>query len=434
MKKSTGRLGSAEIRPCEILFGAVFLLWLLVPVNVRDDNWFFTTWMLNFKGDLLSFLQFRYETWSTRLILEGITVLIMYHPIVYRVLMAVWVCAIVTALMRLLGRKGEKPLLWTMVVTIALIPMDINLRAGYVCTTVNYVFALACILWAAVPVVERLRGEDVALWRDILAIVLMVVGCNMEYYCPPALILFAVLAVRQGMKKQIPWLSVLLAVIAGVSLWYALTAPASTVSAYEGDADIFPGFENLTILQKMQAAFVSTAGGLISTYCHGDDFFLGTLTFGIVLALWGWEREKGLWRWLSFVPGGLTLGIGVLGRIIPGGFSQVFFDSQGGWLWTDLWALIMAALFFGTTLACLWRVDRRLFWAYGLVLFCRITMAVSRSLFSSGLRTFYPMFYVYGAAIAITMTGLQKLRKPAWICLGATSGIMLLVNIYQLLT
>lgn len=433
MKKIAKIECSEEIRPCEVLFGAIFLLWLLVPINMGDDNWFFATWVLNFRYDLLSFLQFRYETWSTRLILEAITVLIMYHPIVYRVLMALWVCAIVTAMMRLLGRRGDKRLLWTMVITIALIPMDINLRAGYVCTTVNYVFTLACIMWAAVPVVERLRGEKVAIWRDILAIVLMIVGCNMEYYCPPALILFIVLAVRQGMKKQIPWLPTLLAVIAGISLWYALTAPSSTLASYSENTDLFPGFENLTTLQKLQAAFVSTAGGLVSTYYWGDDFFLGTAVFGVVLALWGWEREKGFLRWLTFVPGALTLIIGVGAKVIPGSFSQVFFDSDGGWLWTSPVAFATAVVFFGTMLACLWRLDRRLFWFYGLALFCRVTMGASRSLFASGLRTFYPMFYVYGASIAVGLMALQKLRKSAYIVLGATSGIMLLVNIYQLL-
>lgn len=434
IKKEKCLTASRRIYPAEVLFGGVFLLWLFVPVMEGDDNWFLGTYILNFSEDLFSFLRFRYETWSTRLLLEAYTLFLLKYPIVYRLSMAVWVTAVVTGLQRLLGQKGNRRVLWAMCACVALIPMDINLRAGYVCTTVNYVFALGCILWAVVPGVERLRGNKPPLWQELLSLPLMVLGCNMEYYCPPALILCAVLAVLLVLKKKNPWLPIVLTAIAAVSLWFALDAPASTVSAYDSGTQHFPGYENLSMLQKLQAAFVSTAGGLVSTYCHGDDFFPGTLIFGAILALWGWERQGKLWRWLYLLPGLMTLGIGLASRLAPrsSSFAKLFFDSESGWLWSNGWSLMAAAVFFGVTLLCLWRADRRLCAAFALALFCRVTMAASRSLFFSGLRTFYPMFYVYGGATAALLAGLEKRRKPGWILLLAISGVMLLVHIYQL--
>lgn len=434
IKKEERLTDPGRIRPAEVLFGGVFLLWLFVPVRAGDDNWFLATYLLNFKENLFSFLQFRYETWSTRLLLEAYTLFLLKYPIVYRLSMAVWVTAVVTALHRLLGQRGNRKVMWAMCACVALIPMDINLRAGYVCTTVNYVFALGCILWAVVPVVERLRGNKPPLWQELFSLPLMVLGCNMEYYCPPALILCAVLAVWLVQKKKNPWLPIILTVIAAVSLWFALDAPASTVSSYDDSTQHFLGYENLSALQKLQAAFVSTAGGLVSTYCHGDDFFLGTLTFGGLLALWSLEKEKTHLRWLYWLPSVMTLGIGLASRLAPqgSGIARVFFDSEGGWLWTSGWALLAAAVFFGVTLLCLWRVDRRLCAAFALALFCRVTMAASRSLFFSGLRTFYPMFYVYGGATAVLLIGLEKRRRLGWTVILAISGIMMFVNIYQL--
>lgn len=422
-----------RIRPVEVLFGGIFLLWLLVPVTVGDDNWFIATYILNFGENMPAFLSFRYQTWSTRLLLEALTVWLLKYPILYRLSMAAWVAAVVTALQRLLGRRGDRRVQWAMCAAVALIPMDINLRAGYVCTTVNYVFAMACILWAAVPVVQWLRGERLPVWQTVLAVLLMILGCNMEYYCPPALILFVALAVKAVRKKKNPTLPILLAVIALASLWFALDAPASTVASYD-DTDYFPGFEGLSVLQKLQAAFVSTAGGLVSTYRYGDDFFLGTLVFGVLLALWGWEGEGKAWRWLYLIPGAMTLVIGLGFRLAPEGsvLARLFYDDQGGWLWSSPWTLALAAVFFGTTLVCLWRVNRRLCGALALALFCRVTMAASRSLFESGLRTFYPLFYVYGASSAVLLAGMERRRKAAWAVLLAMSGIMLLVNIYEL--
>lgn len=422
----------ARIRPIEVLIGGIFLLWLFAPTTAGDDNWFLTTYLLNFREDLFSFLRFRYETWSTRLILEAYTLFLLKHPILYSLSMGLWVAAVVTALQRLLGQKGNQKFLWAMCACVALIPIDINLRAGYVCTTVNYVFALACILWAAVPVVARLRGEAPPLWQELLGVLLMILGCNMEYYCPPALILFLVLTIKLCLRKNNPWLPIVLTLIAGISLWYALDAPTSTVVAYEDSTHYFPGYENLSILQKLRAAFVSTAGGLISTYCYGDEFFLGTLAFGVILALWGLEKEQG--HLMYFLPGSIALVLGLVGRFAPEGsrLATVFFDSDGGWLWTDGWAFLAASLFFAVTLLCLWRADRRLCGALALALFCRVTMAASRSLFNSGLRTFYPLFYVYIAAIALLLHSLEKRRRLGWIIVLVLSGMMLSVNIYQL--
>ena len=434
MKKEKCLTDPRRIYPAEVLFVGIFLLWLPVPVTAGDDNWFLATYILNFDENLINFLRFRYDSWSTRLLLEAYTLFLLKHPILYRLSMAVWVVAVVTGLRRLVGQNRNDKVLWAMCACVALIPMDLNLRAGYVCTTVNYVFTLGCILWAVVPVVERIRGNKPPVWQEVLSLLLMILGCNMEYYCPPALILCAVLAVWLAVKKKNPWLPIVLTAIAAVSLWYALAAPASTVSAYDSGAQHFPGYENLSTLEKLQAAFVSTAGGLVSTYCHGDDFFLGTLTFGVILALWGWEKQEKLWRWLYLLPGVMTLGIGLASRLAPqgSGFARVFFDSEGGWLWTSGWAFVAAAVFFGATLLCLWRADRRLCYAFALALFCRVTMAASRSLFFSGLRTFYPMFYVYGGAAAVLLAGLEKRRRLGWIILLAISGMMLSVNIYQL--
>lgn len=44
---------ASGIRPWGALFWAISFLWLLVPVHVGDDNWFITTWLLNFGGDLM---------------------------------------------------------------------------------------------------------------------------------------------------------------------------------------------------------------------------------------------------------------------------------------------------------------------------------------------------------------------------------------------
>ena len=435
MKRTQCRSGPERIRAPEVLFGVIFLMWLLVPVRVQDDNWFLATYVLNFQHRLLPFLSYRYGSWSTRLLLEAYTLFLLEHPFVYRMSMGLWVIALSDALRRLLGQQGNRRFFWAMTAAVLWLPVDINLRAGAVCSTVNYVFALACVLWGMVPVVTVIRSGKAPLWQMILSVPLMVLGCNMEYYAPAAFLACVLLAVLQVQRKQLPWLSVLLALIAAGSLWYAMASPAGTVASYNSSDGYFPGFESLSVLQKLRAAFVSTAGGLISTYAHGDDFFLGTLAFGVLLGLWGLEKEKTWVRWLYLLPGAMTLTVGLTARIVPSGsaFATVFFDSQGGWLWNRLPALLATLVFFGCMGVCLWRVDRRVLAGWIIVLLCRVLMGISSSLFYSGLRTFYPVLYLLAAASAVLLSGLEKYRKAAWITTLAISGMMLSVNIYSLL-
>ena len=155
----------------------------------------------------------------------------------------------------------------------------------------------------------------------------------------------------------------------------------------------------------------------------------------MLLLLWGLENEKNWLRWLYCLPCGLTVIIGTTARFVPESSTvhTVFFDPQGGWLWTHPVALVTALLFFGSVGFCLWRVDRKLLLAFVIVLLCRMSMGISSSLFHSGLRTFYPLFYVFVAASAVLLSSLQKFRKVGWITSLAISGIMLSVNIYSLL-
>ena len=73
MKKEKCLTDTRRIYPAEVLFVGIFLLWLPVPVTAGDDNWFLATYILNFDENLINFLRFRYDTWSTRLLLEAYT-------------------------------------------------------------------------------------------------------------------------------------------------------------------------------------------------------------------------------------------------------------------------------------------------------------------------------------------------------------------------
>lgn len=424
------------ITPAEILVAALFLLWLLAPTEVGDDAWFYSTYTINFKGDMSAFLSFRYNTWSTRLLLEAITVLLVGVPILYKLTMPFCFLGVYASLSRLMGKRGKDTVGWALCAAAMLMPMAMNLRAGYVCTTVNYVFTLACLTTAVIPLAEGLRGKRIhPVWYP-LSILLTAVGCNMEYYCPPMIVvclLFIVLEIKRG---RVPILSGLLLVIAALSLYYALSSPASTLSSYEGAAaELFPGFDGLSAPEKLWAGLVSTAGGMLSTYRHGDSFILGAIALAVLLLLFGAERRPPSDRWVFFLPLPISVLPCLLGHLSPEGslLFTLFCDSDGGWLWSHPVTSALAILYFSSVLYCLARVDRTLLALFAIALFCRVTMGISRSLFASGLRTFYPLLFVVILATATLVTKLWRFKKAGWVALAAPATLMLAANLYGLL-
>lgn len=423
--KIEGR-GPGAIHPYEALAAAWFLLYLTVPLRSGDDGWFHTVFHHYFSGELIPFLNYRYHTWSTRLILEALTLLLNGAPVLYRLSVPLWGVAIAGAVQRIYGglsRRGQ----WMLCLGLLLLsPMPFS-RAGYVCSSINYLFTLACFLWAAEPVAALLRGEKVPLWRQLLALPLMALACNMEYYCPPALIAALAGTVWAVRRRKNPALPLALTAVVLLSGAFAATAPTSTVAAYAQKEDFFPGYETLGAGGKLLAGFVSTAGGMLSTFDGGDSLLLPALTLGALLALWGWEREGRRLRWLYLLPLLIPIATGAAARLCPAGslWPTLFYDSQSGFLWDHPAAFCAALAYFAALLACLWRWRRGVaLWA-ALALFCRVLMGFSRSVFQSGLRTFTPLALLLCAACAL-LAGELRHKRAAWAVLGCGAGAVVL--------
>lgn len=423
--KIEGR-GPGAIHPYEALAAAWFLLYLTVPLRSGDDGWFYTVFHNYFSGELIPFLDYCYNSFSTRVLLEALTLPLIDISLLYRLSVPLWGVAIAGAVRRIAGvasRRGQ----WMLCLGLLLLsPLPFG-QVGYVCSSVNYLFTLACLMWAAEPVIALLRGEKVPLWRQLLALPLTVLACNMEYYCPPALLAALAGTVWAVKRRKNPALPLALAVVVLLSGIFAVTSPASTMTTYAVIEDYFPGYETLKLGGKLLAGFVSTAGGMLSTFTGGGSLLLPALTLGALLALWGWEREGRQLRWLYLLPLLIPIATGGIARLCPAGslWPTLFYDSQSGFLWDHPAAFCAALAYFAALLACLWRWRRGVaLWA-ALALFCRVLMGFSRSVFESGLRTFTPLALLLCAACAL-LAGELRHKRAAWAILGCGAGAVVL--------
>lgn len=411
------------LHPYEILFIAAFLLYLFASTYTGDDAWFDTVYDYHYSQNLRAFLTFRYYTWSTRLLLEGFTILLVRVPLLYRLSMPLWLVAIAYGADRLAGGLDRKAQ-WAMCLGLLLLPLAPFGQVGYVCSTVNYVFTMACMIWAIVPAVEKLRGKGVPLWQQIISPVLMLIGGNMEYYCPPALIVTIWLIVSSIRKKKNPVLPILLTLAVLAAAAFAANAPTNTASAYAASG-VFPGYEQLSAVSKLQAGFVSTVGGSLSTYSGGSgSLLIGALTLAVLLVLRLGDCTAWYDKALHLVPLIITLGTGCAARLLPKGntYRTLFFDPQGGWLWNHPLTTVLAVVYVFALVWCLWRFKKGLgLWAI-VAIFCRLMMGFSRSVFYSGMRTFTPVAILFAVACALIASDKPDDKKQlAILCIGAAA-------------
>lgn len=404
-----------KIKPYELLYFAVFIIYVFTSVKTGDDAWFKRVYKDMFEYNMLDYLEYRLNTWSTRVILEPYMMLLLFFPILFRLSIPLWFVSIAAAVERLLEIKDQRGK-WIISGSLLLLSISFTGNVGVVCTTVDYIFPIACFLWAIVPVVEGQRGKKIPIYKYVVSVLLMIVALNMEYYCAPAFLICTFLFIKALKIKKERIISMMLIIISIASTVFVLLSPMNTLNAYKEVSGCIQGYEFIPIWEKVQLALVSTSGGLISTSLHGDTFFVGTFILGMLLAIYGIEKEeKHLYRMLWSIPLLITVISGGIARIVPQNslWRELFFDTKSGWKGDSISTTIVAIIFFISLILCLLKIDKRLGWFGIVALICRFTMGLSSSILWSGLRTFYPLLFVLCIACGIIIIKTKIYKKIA---------------------
>lgn len=128
----------------------VFLIMLIKHLNVElgtgDDIWFLD---IAQKTNLIEYLTMRYSTWTSRLIIEAIMLILLQLPsLVWIVLDSLIFVLVYYAIIKILNGKDK---LWINVVAIIMfLSFSFNYfgSAGWYATTINYAWPLAFGLYA----------------------------------------------------------------------------------------------------------------------------------------------------------------------------------------------------------------------------------------------------------------------------------------------
>lgn len=245
-----------NLRPLKILgiiYVATILFFIAVSLHIwgADDDKYFSDALIN--RSLFDFLNFRYHTWTGRILIEGIMVMTINHPWFFKIMIPLSLCVMAASMVKL-AAKDRNVGIFTFCLSITLLLLingDVMGEASWWVTgSYNYLQPIAAGLLSLAIFYTNRHGP---LWTKLLSLVLLVFSCFNEIYsivyAIPAIIAITISRKDYGKYSAIYLISSL------VTTGFALTAPGNRERFYKETTRWFPDFPNFNIIDKVALGF-----------------------------------------------------------------------------------------------------------------------------------------------------------------------------------
>ena len=267
-----------------------FLLMHLTFVGFTNDDVYFRD-LAAMWDSVPALVVDRYLTDSSRVISETILFLLVQCPFIVWQLLDTLICILLchSACVLLVNDKQKKENLLVLAL-FAIYPYMHVGSAGWICTSLNYMWPMATLTYALSGAMRRIRGEKIAVWQYVLYVIALIFTANCEMSA--TVLVFAgtyLLAYRFGRKKAEKSISsgcvyeIAVLAIGLAGLIFAMTAPGNGERTAMEALNWMPEFPDLNLFQKFRlcAVFVFEHFVMIPDV----PFFL----FSLLLLFAGWN-------------------------------------------------------------------------------------------------------------------------------------------------
>lgn len=296
------------------LFVLHIILMMFITPNRYDDEVFLTNIA---EQPILAYIGPRYFDWTSRFLIEfalcGVLKTSKYLWILIESLM---VALIGYSISKLFVKDNKKENNVMLLFMILLYPFNVMSSAGWAATTVNYIWPMATMFYALIPIKKIWEGEKIhPISMFLHSLALIFAGNQEQTACilVGTYLLFAILMIIRD-KKIKPYM-VINTVLAIASLIFILTCPGNYVRQESEIANYFKDMEMYTFLDKLGLGFTTTMGFLIG---KGNLVYV---VFTLLICVYVFSNHKeALYRVIACIPFVTSL-TGYFGRDI---ISQVY--------------------------------------------------------------------------------------------------------------
>lgn len=293
----------------------VFLLLLIhcfIQTGTNDDSWFaeildqYSVW---------EYLKLRYNNWTSRLPIElAVIFLTRWNPWVWKILNIFVILLLIYSLSEVFGGKTQYNSMLVFMLLLPILPFHMHSSAGWISTTVNYLWAITAGVVALIPLSRWERGKKISGWQYVLFTLAGMFGCFQEQV---AAVLFAAYAIYIGYriwnKKSLSRFHLILWIIIGALLVFILSCPGNENRGIAETGKWFPEYAGLSYAEKLLMGYLSALSYYVSCGEYNTTFMLfAAVLFVVVFEMVDSRLAKGV----AAIPLFVSFVWGYGGRII----------------------------------------------------------------------------------------------------------------------
>lgn len=286
----------------------IFFLFLhsFMNMKIEDDNTFQNT--LHDMG-LLPYMFKGYFTWSSRVLINGVDIIFMAAPMwVWQIMDVAMVLLLFYELQQICYDRFQNPTPFVLLGLLCSFQLTHMSNAGWIATTINYLWALAIGLYCINALFGINRGKPYKWYQYMLFVAAFLFGCSSELMA--AIIFSSFVAahfVYLTKKIKFPkWYIIGGEVTSAIILIIHLISPGEHKRAIREMEKFIPEYEFLSVLDKIRLNYIATFAHFISKPNVLFFLFCLILIIGVVI-----KQKSIAKRLVSCIPMAIC-GIGTL--------------------------------------------------------------------------------------------------------------------------
>lgn len=284
-----------------LLLAELIIHWKIDLNVVGGDDTVFLAYSQEEGFSLIPWLTERYMTWSSRTAIEAVLMLMVNLPaFVWRVADSLVVVIGAAALTRLLERKEYREYYSFFISLMFLaLPYSYMSLAGWIATSLNYMWPLAFGLIGIYPVRKYIEGERIRLPEGILCTVCLIFAGSSEQMAFVLLASYGCCGVYLlcGKERRRIWQQckyyLLQTALTLLCFVYILACPGNAIRSASETATWLPEFASYSLFKKIELGVTVT---IKSIFVQENIGFL-VMTFLLAALIWQYRKIGDVGSW-----------------------------------------------------------------------------------------------------------------------------------------
>ncbi len=316
-KKMLNRLYQWDSFPFVILVSGMILLHLTITYGTVDDSWCLDNLVLDKNGwsissflgmDLRSYFVYRYQTWSSRLVIEYVALMIISHRILWTIVNIAMVLLIARCISLFFPSENIRKKNWMITCLMFIFPFQITGDTGWVATSMNYLWVLALGLYAMMSVYKAFQGIRMKWYEYLLCTIALFYAVNAEQMCAVLLAVFLISTIYLLKTKKINIYIMFQTLICAGGMVLILICPGNALRAASEIPKWFPDYTQLSFMQKTELGYSSS----LYEFIMQPNLIFTIFSFLLLISIFLKQKNKIL-RTIAAIPFATSLIFGLFG-------------------------------------------------------------------------------------------------------------------------